>query len=98
LVAVDDMKPLKRLKEFDWYRKDSSFVSLFSDWESPVVPNVTGTVNMNIEVTDELVLNLRALHESSISWDSHQQRLTGVIYYFRPGTLPEGRQHGTRSR
>lgn len=66
LVAVDDMKPSKRLREFDWYRKDSSFVSLFSDWESPVVPNVAGTVNMNIEVTDELVSNLRALHESSI--------------------------------
>ena len=66
LVAVDDMNPLKRLKEFDWYRKDSSFVSLFSDWESPVVPNCTGSENINCEVSDELVSNLRALFESSI--------------------------------
>ena len=67
LVPKKDTMP-QRLQEYgDWYRCETSFVGIFSDWESPVIPDVAGSGPIRLEKIDrDTVSNLSSFHESAI--------------------------------
>jgi hypothetical protein len=65
-VTSQELSPKRRLEGGDWYRSETSFVGLFSDWESPLVPGVTGAVPPGRLVSGDTISNLRSLHASAI--------------------------------
>jgi len=64
--SSQEVAPQKRQEDGNWYRSETSFMGLFSDWESPVVPSVTGPLQLRYLISDETMENLRVLHESAI--------------------------------
>ena len=65
LVARQEITPQRRMESGEWYRSQTSFVGIFSDWESPVVPDVPGPVQLN-SISEVTLSKLRSLHESAI--------------------------------
>lgn len=65
-VPRKELTPESRMEDGDWYRSETSFVGLFSDWESPVVPSVTGALQLRHLVSEDTISNLRSLHEAAI--------------------------------